>query len=504
MALLNSLVNSSKPKDKGTSFSVVMIHYSKLVPSENNNYSVDHINELANMILLSGGIKQNLLARKKSPDEYELIAGHRRRLAVKRLVEELGHPEFAMVPVHVEKEGDLLSEVNLILTNCGARERSDWEKMMEVARLTELMKAMQTGSEEEQEHFRQLFGKEPGLGGRELRKAVAETLGLSETKVANLSHINSKLAPELKEKFREGEIGVSVANEAAGLPPEEQQKLAEKPEIKLTDVKKKSVSESDTAAVEKNEEIPGQMSVADYPGAVPNGAEDAAVTQQKEEYSESEANKKKLDEQKETEETAAAGQKPEDNVINAEPTEIEDPSSDKLKPVRAVLQKESAELDAWLKAFEGEPSERIPPAIEHKKIIVAALAAMVCSLEETELQKQMQWPRAEQPELPAMRNNDQRKEFLDTFREWPVWFRVPEASEVYYRYDLPDQTSLAICEYHYYAAWMEEYKNRYSDMNPEQIETREYLLTPGYHYLRDCRTNRSTMIEKLKEIQKKG
>lgn len=105
-----------------------MIHYSKLVPSENNNYSVDHINELANMILLSGGIKQNLLARKKSPDEYELIAGHRRRLAVKRLVEELGHPEFAMVPVHVEKEGDLLSEVNLILTNCGARERSDWER----------------------------------------------------------------------------------------------------------------------------------------------------------------------------------------------------------------------------------------------------------------------------------------------------------------------------------------------------------------------------------------
>ena len=90
------------------------------------------------------------------------------------------------------------------------------------------------------------------------------------------------------------------------------------------------------------------------------------------------------------------------------------------------------------------------------------------------------------------------------FAGGPVWFRVPEASEVYYRYDLPDRTALVICEYKYYAAWMENYKNRYSDMNPERTETREYLLTPGYHYLYDCRSNRSTMIDKLKEIQKRG
>lgn len=127
---------------------------------------------------------------------------------------------------------------------------------------------------------------------------------------------------------------------------------------------------------------------------------------------------------------------------------------------------------------------------------------MVCDLEETELQKQMQWPRAEQPELPEMRNNDQRKEFLNTFHEWPVWFRVPEASEVYYRYDLPDRTALVICEYHYYASWMKKYG--YGDGSPEKTGTREYLLTPGYHYLHDCRSNRSMMIEKLKEIQKKG
>lgn len=71
---------------------------------------------------------------------------------------------------------------------------------------------------------------------------------------------------------------------------------------------------------------------------------------------------------------------------------------------------------------------------------------------------------------------------------------------MYYRYDLPDRTALVICEYKYYAAWME----KYGDMDPESTGTREYLLTPGYHYLDDCRTNQDAMIKKLKEIQKKG
>lgn len=245
MASLSSLI-SGQPKERVNGFTVTMVHYSKLIPSENNNYSTENIEELARAILLSGGIKQNLLARKKSPDEYELIAGHRRRLAIKYLVEKMGMESYAMVPVHVEKDGDVLSEINLILANCSMRERTDWEKMMEVTRLTELVKALQAGTEEEQERFRKLFGKEPSLNGRELRKMVAESLGLSETRVANLKHIDSSLVPELKERFQMGEIGVSVANEAAGLPVKEQMELSKKDKIQLADVRKKIVSESDT------------------------------------------------------------------------------------------------------------------------------------------------------------------------------------------------------------------------------------------------------------------
>lgn len=283
MASLESLIKAKRTTTQTPAFSVMMIHYTKLIPSDMNAYSTESIEELANMIMLSGGVKQNLLARKTAPEEYELIAGHRRRLAVKYLVEERGLKEFAMVPVHVEKDGDLLSEIDLILTNCGARERSDWEKMMESTRMADLVKALQKGTEEEQKRFRAVFGCDPNMNARDLRKLVADTLGLSVTKVANLNHINSGLAPELKERFKNGDIGVTVANEAAGLPPECQIEMAEKKTISIADVKEiKSVSESDTEQNGDNseqekqilgqeEQIPGQMEIkTDFSDMLPD------------------------------------------------------------------------------------------------------------------------------------------------------------------------------------------------------------------------------------------
>ena len=175
---------------------------------------------------------------------------------MKYLVEELGYEEFSMMPVHVEKSDDVTSEINLILTNSSARERSDWEKMMEVTRLTELMKILQTGSELDKERFRKIFGQNPEISGREMRKVVAEKLGLSETKVAQLRNIEKNLEPDLKERFQKGDIGISVSNAAASLPSGEQKKLAEKEEIRIADVKKKAVSESDTEKKKAEREIP--------------------------------------------------------------------------------------------------------------------------------------------------------------------------------------------------------------------------------------------------------
>lgn len=101
------------------------------------------------------------------------------------------------------------------------------------------------------------------------------------------------------------------------------------------------------------------------------------------------------------------------------------------------------------------------------------------------------------PELPKMKNNVQRKTFLKTYHDWPVWFAVPEADETYYRYDLPDGSGIVICEYKRYLEHLEKY-----GMDPETIYTREYLLRPGYRYLEDCRVRATGLVDHLKEVQK--
>lgn len=164
--------------------------------------------------------------------------------------------------------------------------------------------------------------------------------------------------------------------------------------------------------------------------------------------------------------------------------------------LRNMLEKEKSTLEEMMKVNKVEPHPALEKIIRKKKLLVGALAGTLCDLKQSELPEKEGIP--EQPELPAMKNNDQRKEWLNTFHDWPIWFEVPQAAEVYYRYDLPDGCSLVICEYHYWLEWMIHYGD-----DPERTGTREYLLTPGYHYLEDCKSNRTTMIEKLKEIQKR-
>ena len=121
-----------------------------------------------------------------------------------------------------------------------------------------------------------------------------------------------------------------------------------------------------------------------------------------------------------------------------------------------------------------------------------------------------EWNGAGQPPFPAMSNNDQRRAFLDSYTDWPVWFEVPQADEVYYRYDLPDGSSIVICRYRYWADWMEKYMEMCKhanlemckDDNPDAAGTREYLLKPGFHYLHDCWSNRTTLVEHLRRLQR--
>lgn len=180
--------------------------------------------------------------------------------------------------------------------------------------------------------------------------------------------------------------------------------------------------------------------------------------------------------------------------VNTESDEVELEESIRtdLEILRKMLEEEKRILKDIMECFTDQDI-----FARKQKIKVGALAGMLSDLEEIEVQKLEEI--TEQPELPVLRNNEQRKAFLENYQTWPVWFEVPEASEVYHRYDLPDGSSIVICEYFMYSDW----KERYGE-NPVTTYRREYLLKPGYKYFHDCETNKTALVEHLKNVQKGG
>lgn len=170
---------------------------------------------------------------------------------------------------------------------------------------------------------------------------------------------------------------------------------------------------------------------------------------------------------------------------------IQEPELDSIEFIREYHREESKNLDEYMKV-EGLPEKMV----KRQQVLVAALACMIYELEDIQEQQNPE----EQPELPVMKNQEQRKSFIDSFHSWPVWYQVPQASEVYYKYDLPDGSSIIVCEYNTYSEW----KLRYRNEDPETLYYRYYLLKPGYHYLNDCKTSLSALVEHLKEVTKNG
>lgn len=194
-------------------------------------------------------------------------------------------------------------------------------------------------------------------------------------------------------------------------------------------------------------------------------------------------------------------QKREEPEESEEITETD--ASDRYTP-KYFLEKEQKKLNDLLDAFKEDGEKAIPQELfAHQKILVAALAAMVCDLENEELRKQLEEEKPEQPELPKLKNNDQRASFIDAYSTWPIWIETKETGERYYRYELPDAAMVVKVYYHKcfdYSIEAERWEDRFHDAwgNPEY-----YLMQDEKHF-RDCLVNRSALIDYLKEIQKKG
>ncbi len=211
---INNFLNAESKKDVKSEWKPIRVSVRKLrpAPDEKNFYHSEgkEIKDLAESIELIGLQQYPVIRPVEGTDEYEVIAGHKRRLAILKLLDE-GKSEYEMIPCRVETPDDIRNELILIFTNSTQRERTDYEKMREIERVRELLIEYQKTHE---------------LTGRR-QNIIAEILGTNKTKVGTLDNINNNLVEPFVEEFAAGKISTSAANEIAGLEPGAQQALYE-------------------------------------------------------------------------------------------------------------------------------------------------------------------------------------------------------------------------------------------------------------------------------------
>ena len=184
-----------------------------LIPSQENFYSTQYINDLKQSIAIVGLLQPLLVER--DGDKFRVVAGHRRRLACMALVED-GLAQFRRVPCvtrAAEEEGTvktILDRLALIFAN-GFREKSDWEKMEETLRTEALIAELR---------------KEVEVEGR-TRWITAEFTGITEAQIGRYKSIKNNLCPELMQAFKAKRLGVSTAYELSGLSVDYQNRAAD-------------------------------------------------------------------------------------------------------------------------------------------------------------------------------------------------------------------------------------------------------------------------------------
>lgn len=188
-----------------------------------------------------------------------------------------------------------------------------------------------------------------------------------------------------------------------------------------------------------------------------------------------------------------------ENENQEETAEAENEPSD-VDLLRGMLEKEKEFLDEMIKVDKVEP---LPPKLlRKKKILVAALAGMLCNLEEPEPEE------AKQPALPVMKNNDQRKAWLRDYQSWGLWYTDEHIGARYYKYDFENGARLIVEEYSNYNKFTgKDYTSSYLHLVGGSEPTKHPMYGCGkwnrhetYDRYPDSETE---LVEFLKEIQKK-
>lgn len=189
----------------------IILEFSEIVVTKHNKYSMNELQEMATGLLM-GGLQEPLIVARVE-GTYWLVSGHRRIAGIEILISE-GHEEFKNIPCRYKDMTETEFRLALLIGNTFNRRMTDYDLMIQAKEWKEVLTR----------------ARKEGLlkldKGERVRDYVAVIMGESAGKIGTLEAINNNAAPEVKEQFQSGALGITAAGAVAALPEEQQREVA--------------------------------------------------------------------------------------------------------------------------------------------------------------------------------------------------------------------------------------------------------------------------------------
>lgn len=191
-----------------------------------------------------------------------------------------------------------------------------------------------------------------------------------------------------------------------------------------------------------------------------------------------------------------------DKIPDAWPEDLKDIPIPSTGDLSIYLQKQE---DLLKRMTEVEKEEAGFPELVIKKqqMLVAGLRILKNLVEDCQEEPE----ESEQPPLPIMKNNDQRKEWLRNYKSWGLWYEDKNVGIKYYKYDFANGARLIVEEFapdpseksQWYTPGEHHYMHLVGGPKPECKNDRGWSYHSRYNKYPNSETE---LVEFLKEIQK--
>lgn len=561
---LKGLLNDRSVPDRQDQ-KIVYRNPEDLVPSEENFYNTEKLERLKQSIKLLG-ILQPLLIENRDGKDY-VIAGHCRRKCCIDLLNE-GNDRFSRVPCIYKtqseleqdagQENDIVRQIMIIQANC-YRDKSDWEKMTETLKMEGLVKELrektpmegktrdilkdligtsggqlgryhaintnlceQLMSEFEEDRIKISVAYEASKLNREYQKQACELY--EETGILTLDDIRDLYRQQEAEKGIPGQMTIETAT-GQNRPPEDDTEIPAETQIERfyegtnKNMKNYIIQEDKNMAIFMLSNLYGSARVRN--GHLNYQGSTAGITFNPGGVFEHELSWQSLAK-------ILIGKHGHKKPVKMVP--VDTPEKAKKKdnevsgPAKCITGKSNSGIcgaaaycDTEYKCCAQCPDDcngrcgwlegRCQSAAEtqdEKQQDSDDYKASIEMLPENRTEHLR-----EQPLLPEMRNNDQRKQWLREYKSWGLWYTDPHIGARYYKYDFNNGARLIAEEYDpepkkesWWVPTEPYFLHLVGGPEPERSGgIPKWTYHSKYHKFPNSETE---LIEFLKEVQKNG